>query len=180
MIDHKQWRKYIIQPALQAINLYSLEAEELLIATMAHESLGFSFMDQVGGPALGPYEMEPPTYKDLWTYISRNRDLAKLVLRELGYGFPPPANYMAHNLWLATMMARIFYMRVNVPLPAANDIDAIWQYYKLHWNTEKGSATKDAFIFNYRKFIGANDEKGTREEDGKERVAQKGNAQKRS
>ena len=62
MIDNKQLRELIIGPSLDALQMYSKEAEEILVFTCASESLGGTYLKQVKGPALGIYQMEPATY----------------------------------------------------------------------------------------------------------------------
>ena len=67
MIDHKQFRELIIRPSLMPLDLYSEDAEELLIGICAHESKGGTYlMQKDGGPAAGFFQMEPETYTDLW------------------------------------------------------------------------------------------------------------------
>ncbi len=135
--------------------MYSESAEEIIIATLAQETLGGCFVRQVKGPALGIYQMEPVTYDSLWAhYISQDENLARRILNGCQYLQRPPAEHLVHNLKLATMMTRIYYRQVRDPLPAKDDIEGIWNYYKIFYNTTLGSATKDQFMKNYVKFVG--------------------------
>lgn len=150
MISNKQFRKYIIQPVLQAQKIWSADAEELLIATMAHESLGCTYLMQEDGlgnevknGGMGPYQLEEATYTTVYNKFGGIYSLPLLS-----------PDTMIHDLSFATLIARLNYLRFPEPLPDASDIDGIWEYYKKYWNTELGSATKDAFITNYRRFIG--------------------------
>ena len=66
--DARQFRECIIRPTLRALEPeipHSLVAEELLMLTAAHESHLGTYLKQKGGPALGIYQMEPATYRDL-------------------------------------------------------------------------------------------------------------------
>ena len=166
MIQHEQFREFIIRPALTTIQMYSTEAEELLIFTLAQESQGCSYLAQVGGPAVGPYMVEPTTYKSILAYINRDMDMRNRAYRTFGYSLPPPIDVLKYNLRFATVIARCFYAMINRPLPKSTE-DDMWHYYKTYYNTKDGKATKDEAIANYRKFIGRNvNEKGN---EGKER-----------
>src|SRR5690606_25580496 len=153
MINSKQLRELIIKPALDALQLYSSSAEELLVFTCATESLGGHFLHQVKGPALGIYQMEPATYNDLWQrFISRNSRLTTLLAMHFNCPLIPPEERLIYDLRFATAMSRIHYLRVPEKLPQANDIDAIWAYYKKYYNTHLGKGTKTKSIEHYQNF----------------------------
>jgi hypothetical protein len=153
VLNSQQVRQYVIQPALKKINLYSEDAEELLIATMAHESECGAFIKQMEGPAVGVYQMEPRTYYDIWdSFLSKKPQLANDLLHACGVYEIPSADEMIWNMKYATIMARVFYLRVPQALPSKKDIDAIWLYYKAHWNTLLGKATKQDFLIDYYRF----------------------------
>lgn len=155
MYDITQFRE-VIKQALQAISAYSAEAEEILVATCAHESKGGTYVMQVSGPAVGAYQMEPRTHDDLWSRELRaHQDRAITLLKACGYRARPAATTMSTNLLYATLMARVFYMQFREALPKSDDLDAIWEYYKKYWNTELGSAKKEDFLKNYYAFTGA-------------------------
>lgn len=160
MYDLVQFRALIVKPALEAINAYSPEAEELLIATCANESNGGTYFAQVNtngdvGPAYGCFQMEANTHASLWAvYIQVRPQLASYILKATNYRMPLTPIMLAQNAFYAAMMARVFYMQFPEGLPACDDIEAIWTYYKKYWNTENGAATHDQFISNYYKFIG--------------------------
>ena len=164
MFQCQQFRTTILQPALNLIGLYSPDAEELLVATMAQETLGGTYLTQVNGPALGIYQMEKENYDKLWQVnISQDPALARLILNGCQYIQRPPAEHMVWNLYLATMMARVYYHKINKPLPKANSLQDIWLYYKEWWNSSKGAATQDEFYANYHRFIGVSNEKVSQE-----------------
>jgi hypothetical protein len=154
MLDISQFRNCIVKPALRLLNLYSKDAEELLVATCAQESLGGTYLCQVGGPAVGIYQMEPATHDDLWHTILANDQTARwAVMKAMNTAMIPKADRMLWDMYYATFMARVLYLRIKDPLPSADDIDALWDYYKRHWNTEIGAARKTDFIVNYNKFV---------------------------
>lgn len=154
MLDCAQYRSLIIEPVLSKLQIYSKDCEELLVFTCAAESLGGHFLAQVNGPALGIYQMEPNTYTDIWiNYIRARNQLATLMAMHFGCTKIPDVERMIYDLHFATAMARIHYLRVNDKVPSAKDVDGLWEYYKKHYNTEKGDAKKEASIKKYHEFI---------------------------
>lgn len=154
MISCKQFRQYIIKPALMGFNpaLYSADIEELLIATMAHESKGGQFLHQEHGPALGPFQMEPATHDDLWKHSKWMNYYGHIKPTNIIDG-PQPASTMIWNLYYATIMARIFYFCTPDVIPNAGDIEGIWKLYKQKWNTTLGAATRNEFLANYWAYV---------------------------
>jgi len=154
MIDCTQFRSLIIEPVLSRLQLYSKEAEEVLVFTCAVESNGGTFVHQVKGPALGIFQIEPNTYTDIWINFIRSRNqLATLMALHFGCNKIPDLDRLIYDLHFATAMARIHYLRVRPVMPKANDIDGIWDYYKKYYNTEKGKAKKEESIKKYQDFI---------------------------
>jgi len=151
MFNIVQFRESIIQSTLKDLLLYSPEAEELLIFTCACESIGGTFIRQVKGPALGIYQMEPETYNDIWQNYLRNKtSLTMILFSNFDVNFQPSPDRLIYDLRFATAMTAIFYKRINEKLPAANDVDAIWDYYKRHYNIFKD---KDESIMRYHDFL---------------------------
>ncbi len=154
MFDCSQFRSLIIEPVLSKLQIYSKDAEELLVFTCAAESLGGTFLHQVSGTALGIYQMEPNTYTDIWiNYIRARNRMATLMALHMGCNRIPDSDRMIYDLHFATAMARIHYMRVSGKLPDGKDSEALWEYYKKFYNTEKGKAQKEASIKKYQEFI---------------------------
>lgn len=160
MLYHRQFRDLIINPCLGQMSLYSKDAEELLIATLAHESMGGTYLAQVDGDnnintgAIGIFQIEKETYKDIWNnYLKNKLKLRHRLMAVCGFATFPNAIEMIWNLKFATIMARIFYLRFDEPLPPYNDINKIWEYYKKYWNTENGKAKKDSFLYNYDNYL---------------------------
>ena len=78
MIDVKQFRANIIEPALTVLELDSVAAQELLLGTAVQESR-ITYLRQLGnGPALGLFQMEPATHNDIWdNFLEYKPELAK-------------------------------------------------------------------------------------------------------
>lgn len=143
----------IIQDALAPAGLWSENAAELLMATAAQESHLGTYRRQIGGPALGIYQMEPEDFQDIWTnYLAYHPGIATELSR-LATTQPPRPVEMVTNDAFATLMARVHYLRAPGALPAATDLNGLWAYYKQHWNTPLGAATQDQFVANYKKYV---------------------------
>ena len=82
-----EFLEQVIRPALQAIDLDSLAAEQLLLATALQESDLRNTVQMGGGPALGYFQMEPATHDDIWANFLRYRGaLAGKVRALAGHG----------------------------------------------------------------------------------------------
>jgi len=152
--------QYIIKPVLKILQLESPAAEQLLLGTVAQESRGGDFLKQVHGPALGMYQMEPATYRYLWSsYLPEQPRFYPLIrdfiLTKDVYMVDVPATEMIGNLYLATAVARINYWRQPEALPAATDVGGLADYYKKYWNTAAGAATREEFRRHYKVYIDA-------------------------
>ena len=154
MIDHQQLRELIIRPTLQILHLDSPEAEELLVFTCAVESKGGTYLKQINGVALGIYQMEPRTYNDIWQNSIRGRhQLLNILGSNFGIFQMPNEDRMIYDLQYATIMCRLHYDRVRERLPEANDVNAIWEYYKRYYNTIMGKAEQKESIEAYEDYI---------------------------
>lgn len=154
MINYMQLKELIIKPTLDLLQMYSVDAEELLVFTCACESLGGTYLKQIKGPALGIYQMEPNTYTDIWqNYIKNHGMIVNLLTLNFQCHNMPLPERMIYDLRYATAMARIHYRRVKEGLPPANDVNKIWEYYKKYYNTPLGKAEQEESIKHYRKFL---------------------------
>ena len=77
-------------------------AVRLLEMIAAHESGGFTYSRQLGGPALSLFQIEPVTYRDLCDYAS-SRELA--ICSE----FPRNPMRLVFDPCFAAGMARVFF-----------------------------------------------------------------------
>jgi len=152
MIEPQELRS-LIKATLTPIGLYSPEAEELLMATAAQESHLGTYRRQIGGPALGIFQMEPNTFNDIWAnYLHYKQALSDKVRALATYGFVIASELM-NNDPFAIAMARLVYLRAPEPLPASTDIEGMWTLYKLRYNSPKGAATHDEFVANYKRYV---------------------------
>lgn len=143
-MNAKQLWEAIIGPALRALGTQygGASAEVLLLATAAQESLCGEYVHQVNGPALGIYQMEPPTYADTCTRNSRR----------LPDGYHS-RDRLVYDLRYATQIARLKYWLDPEPLPYPEDMGGMWSYYKRVWNTPAGAATKEQFVAHWEGLV---------------------------
>lgn len=154
-INHKQFRKYIIQTTLPE-NMYSKNIEELLIFTGAAETLGGACIVQEPNPiAKGYYQQQDNDFNDAFVNWLSAHPVIYNQLKALF--FPnltrPSAEMLIGNLYFATWMARIHYLRVPEKLPDASDVVGMATYYVKYWNCG-GKADTAQSIQKYHAYIG--------------------------
>ena len=152
MFDRDQFRE-LITDVLQALDLASPVAADLLMGTAAQESRLGTYLRQNGkGPALGVFQMEPATERDLWdNYLVYNPVLVAKLTAACGVRGPGP--HLRWNLAYQIAMARLHYRRVKEPLPATGDVLALAGYWKRYYNTTLGKGTVEEFEMNYRRLV---------------------------
>jgi len=166
MIAAQQLKEMIIEPVLRGMHEWGFKgaanpaAVNLLLGTAYHESLGGTYLHQIGGPAIGLYQIEPDTHEDIWqNYLqyrktSETREIKLLLPQDARPDFSWIGNYKWHrqlmvNLDYATVMARLVYYRRNFDWPDPHDVPALAEIYKKFFNTEKGGASVDDFINHF-------------------------------
>ena len=126
----------------------SHSAVELLVMIAAHESQHGRYVQQVNGPALGLYQMEPIGFQEVQRYIKLRADRFTGIQWVLSM----PFQLLNYDQRLATIAARVFLMAEPEALPDSGDVEALGAYAKKHWNTEAGKATADRYVNAYLKF----------------------------
>ena len=152
-IDANQLRRYVIRPALTLLDMGSPAAEALLLGTAAQESHCGRYLHQLGnGPALGIFQMEPATYRDIWDNYIRYRSEIQTKLSAL-WPMQPEPEEMVTNLLFGAVMCRLHYRRVPEPLPRVEDLSGLARYWKLNYNSRLGRGTASEFITNWHRFV---------------------------
>ena len=138
-------------------------AQQLLLATAAQESHCGHFLHQIGGPAVGIYQIEPATFDDLEeNYLKYEPSIARKVnelarspalTRKPGGEIHDKTSQLIGDLHYATAVARAQYYRFSEKLPEFDDFEAMWSYYKRYWNTDRGAATRGEFKNNWNAFV---------------------------
>ena len=137
--------------------MHSTAAERLLLGTAAAESL-LKYRKQIGGPALGLFQMEPRSHDDIYENFLNYPGRAVLRQKIIGLLSHPDADKydaLVNNDPYACAMARVQYYRFPAPMPAADDLDALARYWKRYYNTASGAGTIAGFKEKWRAVVGA-------------------------
>lgn len=153
-----QFRRHVVDVVCNHLGwvhpaLGSEAARRLLIGTAVYES-GLQALEQDRGPARSYFQIEPATAHDVERSMLKDEALAAAV-RELQTG--QPFDLMAQitaNPLFACAVARLVYWRAPPPLPAADDLVALGQYYKKFYNTAQGKGTAVGWTRSYQKYCG--------------------------
>jgi len=132
--------------------MYSVAASELLLGTAIQESRLTYLVQLGGGPALGVFQMEPATFKDIWiNYLAFRPSISKSVQSIAGVGAAEhaTAEQMVWHLAFAAAMCRVHYRRVPEAMPPAGDRPAQAEYWKEYYNTPLGAGTAEEYIENW-------------------------------
>jgi len=144
----------IITPVLLDLGMHSGAAVKLLLGTALHESGGLRYHHQDGGPAMGLYQHEPNTFKDLFNHYLIGPDpshpwkpdrLTQLE-RFAEKGLSVDNQWNLYNARYATAACRLQYYRHPFKLPPSDDLEALAGIYKQFWNSSAGAATEQDFI----------------------------------
>lgn len=112
-----------------------------------------TYIAQINGPALGIYQMEPVTYLSLINnYLVYRRDLLERILGYCGYHEMPAAERLIDDARLATIMARLRYKIVPLPLPTEDDIEGMGAYWAKYYNGNPVTGIPANFVKNYRQY----------------------------
>ena len=158
-INAKDLITKIIQPALTRVNMYSDAAAQLLAGTAAQESGMGTYLVQVEGPALGLFQMEPDSHKDIYANYLKFRPQDRLLIFDACRMAPVPTNLMPedacliYNMYYASIMCRIKYLRAKDPLPEFGDIQGQANYWKNNYNSQIGKGDTAAYMINYERFL---------------------------
>ena len=123
----------------------STDAVELLRMIAAHEADGFKYCQQVRGPALGIYQMEPATFFDVKSYAQRTK-WHRVVSPE------DKPERMILDFDFATAMARLVFLKRPELLPSSKNLSGMSVYAKRVWNTALGKATPKLYSQAYKKY----------------------------
>ena len=154
-MNPQQLHDHIIKPTLKYMggNYDSKNARFLLLCTAAIESNCGYYIKQVGGPALGIWQMEPDTHGDIWVNCDAIRlpgggNVSVMADRVHALSMSPdnnPNSDLVVSPMYACAMARLKYSMDSAPLPDHSDIEAVYDYYKRIYNTPLGASTYEKF-----------------------------------
>ena len=136
--------KKIINYVLKDLNMYSEDAESLVYRTGMAES-GYRHLEQVKGPAIGFFQVEPDTINDtIDNYLKfRPKKLAHMVKR--GLDVDAPETSVLCSIYLQVAFCRYKYWRSPEPIPKGMVLQA--KYWKKIYNGP-GKGTIEHFVEN--------------------------------
>jgi len=138
-LDATQLARYVIRPTLNYITWNSNRAERLVLGTAITESR-LRYIKQLGsGPALGIYQMEPATFRDIIENFLIYRPEYQLIKGLRDQRSTTMEEELIYNLAYATAMTRAHYRRQSDPLPQPHDAWGMASYWKKHYNTHLGA-----------------------------------------
>jgi len=149
-LDLGQLKRDIAVPVVTALALPgSLTARAQLAVCIANCESNVAELEQIGGPALGLWQMEPFTHDDCW----QNFLLARHALGGTCLGYLPArfngrpvgnAIAMVESLAYACALAMVRFYRSPIALPAAGDAAGMNRAWRLGYNTTLGAGSVDA------------------------------------
>lgn len=159
-----QFRAEIVAPTLRALDMHSEAAVRLMVGTALVES-GLDYLRQIGGgPALGVFQIEPATARDvLFRYLAMREELRRRVMDWLCYdplslthtlpsgGETQLERRLKGDLHLGCVVARLKYWMDPRPLPDASDIPNLGGVWKDVYNTKAGAGTVGKFVSAYHR-----------------------------
>ena len=150
MLDKKKLRDLIehvlrnFEAETKGLVKYTDSARELLMMTCAHESHLGTYRKQVGGPALGIFQMEPATFDDLKRNFIAYRPVLHEILKDR------KAEELVEDDVLAIIMARLLYFRA--PESIGNTKEEWAALAKKRYNTVAGKATESKYLEEYLRY----------------------------
>ena len=131
---------------LEKMEMYSDDAVSMVMRTGFAET-GFRHLKQMGdGPAIGFFQSEPNTIKDIWVNYALYRPNVRDCLLTLGYDEPDIEYRVMSNIALQVAFCRLQYRRDRYAIPSTDDIEGQAKYWKRVYNTKLGKGTIEHFI----------------------------------
>lgn len=148
--------RHLIRDTLGPLDLYSEDAEELLVMTCCVESdMGMYDEQHGGGPAKSIFQIEKGTYVDImsrWLLTKKPafRDKIHYALLDMDpfYNFES----IKDNDAMAVIVARLKYCSIKEKLPSKDNTLAMAHYWKKYYNTYVGRGTVEEALRKYKKY----------------------------
>ena len=159
VINPLQFKTMIVEPVLNDMRPFwgdkvaAPQAVDLLVGTVFQESLigNEVHLKQVGGPALGVYQIEPNTHEDIYeNYLSKSHRLEKLgYVRSLAkQRYSDLDQELVSNLAYATAIARVKYWRRTFEWPEMNDPEYVGKLGKI-WDDHYNANDNAGFVHEF-------------------------------
>lgn len=125
MIDYGQFARHVVRPICEMFPSPK-KAEQCLMAFAAHESRGATYLHQISGPAIGPWQFEPATVRLVNTYARKHRTNGVTT-------FLRGPERLHTDLLAAAWYARVLLWADPHALPKMGDMDGIYATYRRVW-----------------------------------------------
>jgi hypothetical protein len=158
MIGLTEVRQSVIR-AQTVLNLPGQFRQNLAIGTAAHESMGFKFrMQQGGGPAMGLWQIEPNTHKDLYAnYLNARPSVRTRLISLLDEPEADKLGQLITNDAYAAGVCLLIYYRSPAKTSDVdcdpNDVSLLAKIWKQHYNTPLGKGTERKFMDDYLRYV---------------------------
>jgi len=157
MINPNQIKK-LIKRVLQKIDLYSPEAAEFIYNIGLVESR-YIYIQQISGPAVGVYQIEPWVGVDtINNYLQYREELMKKVSKacylDWSY-FTSPVEKDWEYILTTNLAAQIVFCRLHlrrIPKKLPRTLEEQAQQWKVFYNTAKGKGTPEKFCEIVQKY----------------------------
>jgi len=131
---------------------YSIDAENLVLGTIAQESAYGKYRKQLGsGPALGICQIEPNTFNDIVSNFLKYKPELSTKIKQISQVSAFNSNDLYLNDRLSICMCRCAYFRQKEAIP--NTVEGYAALWKLRYNTPLGAGTEKEFIENYHRYV---------------------------
>jgi hypothetical protein len=154
----QEFRELVIQPTLAHLGMTGEEAksaETLLLGTAVQASgLGFH-LKVADAQGVGIFQITPKMHVKIWDkYLINHPELASAIrgLASQHEFLSHPHAELATNLSYATAIAWMIYRRHNKPLPAADDLSGVGQYWWRYYHHDR-HVTPDDFCRNFQETV---------------------------
>lgn len=146
-LDPRQFLELVVRPALASLpaHLATPAAEQLVIGTAAVESKLTWLRQLPNGPAVGLFQMEPATFRDIRDRFLLGRPAFARAFELAAVAVVPEADELCWNLRLAALCCRLRYAMSPRPLPPAGDVPALAREWKATYNTHLGAGKPEHF-----------------------------------
>lgn len=156
-IDVTELRNFVIRPTLKHLNVWSTNAENLLLGTAALESGLGSHLKEAYHQGLGIYAITPEVHKQLWDeYLVGDVDLASEIrgLASQHEFLEHPHQELTTNLSYATAIAWYLYEQNGLKLPKRKcTLDALAHFWYQHYWHHTKNRDMNKFKTSYARYM---------------------------
>ena len=148
---NKHQAKQLIKETLLSLDLFSEDAVNLMLGTMAQESdFGTYLKELKSGSGLSFFRMTPEMHDEVVKFLKSRESIPKKIKQSCGVA-KLSSEYLLYNIKYSICMVRIHYFMQEDPIP--RNIEGYAKYWKEYYNTRAGDGTISQFIFNYKRHV---------------------------